>query len=153
MPVQQPKDTAITKDTAISVHNITYLHIFSEYRQNTCNTCKYLHFILRHFWRILSRNTCTYLHIPANTFTYMHIPAHTCTNMHIPAHRDAAWTDAARKIRSWSGTGGPNKVDGHMPWDALSGAHLVLGPKKVLWVSDGDHRPHASQSLSGGVFE
>ncbi len=27
-------------------------------------------------------------------------------------------------------------MDGHMPWDALSEAHLVLGPKKLFWVSN-----------------
>jgi hypothetical protein len=51
------------------------------------------------------------------------------------------------------GPRGPNKVDGHMLWDALSGAFQVLGPKKVFWSCGDDVRPRASQSRSGGVFE
>jgi hypothetical protein len=45
-------DTAITK---FSVHNSRYLHITTRYRQNTCNTCTYLHFILSHFLAYIVR--------------------------------------------------------------------------------------------------
>ncbi len=60
----------------------------------------------------------------------------------------------AQKLSHRVGPGGSNKVDRHIPWDALSGAYLVLGPKKVFWGCGGDLDDlhlRARQSQSGGV--
>ena len=94
--------------------------------------------------------TCTYMYIPTHTCAYLYIHAHTCTYLHIETPHGRM-----RHAKSGPGVGpgGPNKGDGHMPWDALSGAHVVRGPNKVFWGCGGDLRPRASQSRSGGVFE
>ncbi len=45
------------------------------------------------------------------------------------------------------GLGWGYKVDGHMPWGALSGSRLVLGHKRVFWGLGGGFRAAVAQYL------
>ncbi len=85
------------------------------------------------------RQNMQYQHI--GTYLHTHqIHAHTCTYMQyvfICVNTGTyIQTQHARMLCSKSGPwlgagpGGPNKLDGHMPWKALREDHLMLGPEE-----------------------
>ncbi len=104
----QPRDTGkrpLYKD----IHTYTYVYMHIQY---TCNTYKYIHFILRNFF-------CPWHDIHAYTYQYIHI--HTYTFIYLQIHSNQSqFTWAANTFKS---------VPVHLG--------RVAGP----WPGDGDKRP------------
>jgi hypothetical protein len=66
--------------------------------------------------------------------------------------QDACCARGVHKSGVLEGQGWGNKVDGHMPWGALSGSRRFLGHKRVFWGRGGGFRASARWSNTCNTY-